>query len=275
MNKSRDIINVLIGDMHSGSDRALFPPVIELPPLMADEKKRVVRYSHTQKPIYDHFIKCAKHIKTAFPKHKKVFIPSGDSIEGVHHYTIQLSVPTIDDHVLVHQALMEEFLDVAGFSVKNGDELHYISGTETHTQYKEPSIAEYFSDFGAKFHDELKVHQNGRDLWFVHQWAGVGKGANEGNPITLALKSMYYDSLKEGWKMPDVVVGSHFHKASLGSWSQDWRTFHGMITPSWQLKTRFGQKVSAFQRNDIGMGLIETSASGLVGVRRPMLMAKG
>lgn len=238
---------------------------------MADEKTRTLRYSNTQKPLHDHMLKCARHIKKAYAKHKKIIVSNGDAIEGVHHHTIQLSAPMIDDHVLIHQALMEEFLYESGFSVKNGDELHYISGTESHTRFTESSIVKYFETEGAKFHDEFKSKQNGRNLWYVHQWASVGKGANEGNPISLALKSMYYDSLKEKWNMPDVVIGSHYHKASLGSWSQDWQTFYGMVSPSFQLKTRFGQKVAPFSRNDIGIGLIEVSAEGLIGVLRPLL----
>ena len=72
--------------------------------------------------------------------------------------------------------------------------------------------------------------------------------------------------------MPDLVVGSHYHKATMASWSQNWKTYHGMITPSLQMKTRFGQKVSAFQRNDIGLGLVEVAPNGMMEIHAPLLL---
>lgn len=270
--RKRKIMNIILSDMHCGSDRAVFPPTINLPPLMADERERTLHYSNTQKALYDHFIKCARYIKKEFGDYQKVFTHNGDAIEGIHHRTIQLSAPTVDDHVLIHQALMEEFLYEAGFSIKNGDELNYVSGTETHTLYTESRITKFFEGYGAKFYDELKLSQNGVKIWFVHQWVGVGNGHNEGNPIVNALKAIYFNHLKEQREMPDVVVASHFHKASLSSYSQNWKTYYGIITPSFQMKTRFGQKVSAFQRNDIGVSFLEVSENGLIGIREPMIM---
>jgi hypothetical protein len=38
------------------------------------------------------------------------------------------------------------------------------------------------------------------------------------------------------------------------------------------MKTRFGQKVSAFQRNDVGLGLVETRENGLMVIHEPLLM---
>ncbi len=271
----RDVINIAISDTHCGSDRAVFPPTISLPPLMADEKERLLTYSNNQKKLYDHLIYCARQIKERFAGYKKVVTHNGDAVEGIHHHTIQLSAPTVDDHVLIHQQVMDDFLHELGFSVMEGDELRYVSGTETHTGYTEQRIAKYFEYFGATFHDELKLTQHGRKVWYVHQWAGAGKGQNEGNGLTNAIKSLYFDSLKENRAMPDLVISSHYHKATMSSYSQNWETYHAMITPSFQMKTRFGQKVAAFQRNDIGLGLAEVSANGLIKIHRPLLMEQG
>lgn len=239
---------------------------------MADEKERTLYGSNAQVKIYKHLMESAEYIKKTYPKHKKVVTFNGDMTEGIHHQTIQLSAPMLDDHVLIHQEIAEEFLARLGFSVKNGDELHYVSGTESHTHYVESRIAKEFEAYGAKFHDEAKYRQNGKSIWLVHQWVGVGKGHNEGNGIANALKLMYYDALKEGWQMPDVVIGSHFHKSALGSYSQCFKTHFGIITPSLQMKTSYGHKVSAFQRNDIGLQLVEVTSGGLVNIIPPMLV---
>jgi len=264
-------MNFVISDTHCGSDRGVFPPSISLPPLMADELNRVVKYTNGQKKMFDHLMYCAKCIKKNYKGYQKIIIHNGDAIEGIHHRTIQLSAPMASDHALIHQQVMETFLHEAGFSIKNGDELYYGSGTETHTGFSEYGIAKYFEPYGAKYFDELKINQYGNNIWFVHQWRASGDGVNEGNPVMAGLKSMYFNSLKEGWKMPELVVGSHYHKATLGSYSQNWKTYLGMITPSFQMKTRFGLKVSAFQRNDIGISVFETSENGLLKVHEPYL----
>jgi hypothetical protein len=239
---------------------------------MADEKERLLTYSNVQKKLFEHLMESGKEIKEKFKSHKKIVIHNGDAIEGLHHRTIQLSAPMEDDHALIHIDVMERFLKVVDFSVKNGDELYYGSGTETHTGWSEARIARQFSSVGAKYYDELKLKQYGKSIWFAHQWKNSGDGANEGNAIANGLKGMYYNSLKEGWEMPDLTVGSHYHKASMASWSQGWKTYYGMITPSFQMKTRFGQKVSAFQRNDVGLGLVETRENGLMVIHEPLLM---
>ena len=267
-------VNCIISDLHCGSDRAIFPPSITLPPLMADDNERTLKYSLNQKKLFDHLMSCAQYVKANFKKHSKVIIINGDSIEGIHHQTIQLSAPMVSDHVLIHQEVVKLFLHEIGFSIKNGDELHYNSGTEIHTGYTEQNIVEHFEPYNAKFHDEMKLTQHGKRLWFVHQWKGSGDGVSEGSAVTNGLKAMYYNSLKEGWEMPDFVCGSHFHKATMSSFTQNWKTYYGMITPSFQMKTRHGHKVSAFQRNDIGMGLVEVAPNGLLNIHKPLLMER-
>jgi len=129
------IINVILSDTHCGSDRAVFPPQISLPPLMADEKERLLRYTYNQQKLYDHLMTCAKYVKKQYAGHKKVVIHNGDSIEGTHHKTIQLSAPMPEDHVLIHQAVMDDFLREIGFSIMNNDELYYGSGTKNSNEY--------------------------------------------------------------------------------------------------------------------------------------------
>ncbi len=261
--------NIFLSDLHCGSDRALFPPSISLPPLMADEKERLLSYSNIQKRLYDHLMKCAYTIRAESEGFDKVFVFNGDIVEGIHHRTIQLSAPMVEDHVLIAEQIIEDFLQAAGFRM--GDELHFTSGTEVHTEWNEARVSRKFEYYGAKYHDELKLNQFGKNIWAVHQWVGVGDGANEGSPIINGLKRMYYNSLREKWEMPDVVIGSHFHKASLGSWSQNWKTFYGIVTPSWQFKTRHGQKVAPYQRNDIGLFMMDVSEGG-INIHNPMLL---
>src|SRR5690606_28054584 len=243
---------VVISDLHCGGSTAIFPPKITLPPLMAKEKKRVIHADPHQLSIYNHVMKQARRIKESSVGMQKIVVLNADLIEGTHHQTIQLKVPMVSDMVIVAIDVIETFLQEIGFSVKNGDELYFGSGTESHTGFSEVGIASHFKHLGAEYYDELKLKKHGKSIWFTHQWVGMGKGHNEGNALYNALKALYYDCLKEGKQMPDLAIGSHFHKAGLGSFSQQFKTYYGIITPSLQMKTRYGVKASAFQRNDIG-----------------------
>ncbi len=258
--------NVFINDMHCGSDRAVMPPTIKLPPLMADDKERVLHATNNQVEIYNHIMQTADRIKKSSEGYKKIIIVAGDAIEGLHHYTIQLAAPTVDDHIEIHLTVMREFLRRIGFSRKAGDELHYISGTESHTGYSEAYIVKCISnEFGIlqpSFSDILRLNQNGKSIAITHQWTGVGNGVSEGNAIYNSLKNMYYNSLKENWRMPDLTIGAHYHKCGLGVFAQDWKIYHGLVLPSLQRKTRYAHQKTAFQRNDIGIVTVDVLESG-------------
>lgn len=263
---------IVPSDLHIGGSTAIFPPKITLPPLMANEKQRVYTADPHQLSIFNHMMKQARRIKKESIGKQKVIVFNADLIEGLHHNTIQLKLPMVSDMVTVAIDVIETFLQEVGFSVKNGDELYFGSGTESHVGYSEVNIAKHFSHLGAEYYDELKLKKHGKNIWFTHQWVGVGKGHNEGNALYNALKSLYYDCLKEGKQMPDLAIGSHFHKAGLGSYTQKFKTYYGLITPSLQMKTRFGQKVSAFERNDVGFIEFDLTKDGLFKFYEPELL---
>ena len=176
----KDVIKVSLSDMHSGGITALFP---DYPMTFRyDDKYSIpVGPNPAQKAIYQHFIKCADEIKKMSKGKKLIVVHNGDAIEGYHHNTVQVVSPSPKHHSEIHIELMETFLKRIGFSVKNGDELHYTSGTESHTGWEEFGISQHFNALGAKYHDELKMKINGREIWYTHHGANAGKGANEGN----------------------------------------------------------------------------------------------
>lgn len=270
--KPKDRKQIVISDLHCGGSTAIFPPSITLPPLMTKEKKRTYKADPHQLAIYNFVMSQARRIRKDNEGKPKTVLINADLIEGNHHQTVQLKVPMIEDMVAVAKYTIEDFLDNLGFSVKNGDELYFTSGTESHTGYSETGIAKHFDHLGAQFHDELKIKQNGLQIWMTHQWSTVGKGHNEGNALYNDLKVLYYDCLKEKIRMPDITIGSHFHKAGLGSFSQGWKTYYGLVTPSLQMKTRYAQKVTAFQRNDVGFLEFDINANGAVKFYDPILL---
>lgn len=222
--------------------------------------------------MYEHFMKCALFTRErAVGKRIKV-VMNGDAIDGNHHGTQQIITSNPKHHSEIHIELMENFLDACGFSIKNGDELYYISGTESHTGWEEYGIAEKMQVWGAQYSDDLRLDINGKRFWWTHQGPKPGKGVNEGNPLRNFAKDVYWDCIKEKKLPPHMISTSHFHKSSYESFNDSYaHTVQIEVLPSWQMKTRFGLAASPYQRNDIGMAFNAVTADGDIRVLPPML----
>ncbi len=269
MKTQTDVRFVPISDTHCGGTTALFPNYTMT--FKHGEKDAIsVPQNPTQKKLYDHFMKCAVNIKAG--GQRLVIVVNGDAIEGHHHGTIQVVSTNPQHHVEIFNEVFENFLTKCGFSVKRGDELHFISGTESHTGWVERDIAAYFSPYGATFQDELDGVWNGKRVWFTHHGANPGGGASEGDAYRNWLKRIWFDCDKEGRAKPDIVISSHYHKSLYQTYVRDWHTIHGMVTPSFQKKTRFGLRAAPFEKNDIGISPFVITGGGLINFEKPILL---
>ena len=269
---NRDSVQVHISDTHCGGLTALFP---DYPMTFKYDEKNILSYTPTedQKEMYRHLIKCADEVKRIGIGKRIQVTVNGDVIEGAHHNTIQIISPKPNHHTEIFIEVFDAFLDRIGYSVNNGDELHFISGTESHTGWEEYGISRHYEVFGAQYHDELKKEINGREIWWTHQGARPGKGVNEGNAHRNWMRDIYYDCIKQNKKPPHLIVNSHYHKAHHGIYNDSYNhTIHGIILPSWQKKTRFGQRAAPFERNDIGLNITEVTAEGDLRIHKPLLM---
>ena len=256
-----DTLIVSLSDMHSGSTKALFLP-------------RMVQFEHTnytptpnQKQIYKHWMKCAEWVREHRQNKKLIIVNNGDAIEGIHHNTQEIVSYKWDDHVRVHCDLMDDFLQAVEFG--SGDELHYVSGTESHVMDKEMEIAE---DLGATYQHELKLIVNGKCIWYTHRGANPGYSYGEGDSYRNWLKKIYWDLTQRRMPIPDMIVGSHYHHPIYNTYVHDYHTIHGIVLPSWQMKTRYAYGVSPFQVNQIGMSFTEVSDDGFMKVHKPLIL---
>jgi hypothetical protein len=226
-----------------------------------------------QQKLYKHWIHCADEVKRQGKGMRLVIVHNGDAIDGYHHGSIQNVSPLPTHQSEIHIELMDDFLARAGHSVKNGDEIHYTSGTESHTEWTEYGISQHFQDAG--YHDELQMKINGREVWYTHHGANAGKGANEGNGLRNWQKDIYFDCLKQKITPPDLITTSHYHKATYQAYCDGYsHTIHAQILPSWQYKTRYAFRVAPFQRNDIGLTLTVITADGDIRIKKPLLIAE-
>jgi len=140
-----------------------------------------------------------------------------------------------------------------------------VSGTEVHTGWYEYGISKHFEPIGAQYHDELRLESNGLRLWWTHEGPRPGKGANEGNAVRNFARDVYWDCLKSVPQIlpPHLITTSHYHKNTYDVFADSYRhTTHIQVLPSYQLPTRYGQRVSPFQRRDIGMVFNTVTAEG-------------
>lgn len=269
----RDTLIVSLSDMHSGGTTALFPNY----KMSFRQGKEGNAINHdpneSQLKMFEHWIKCADEVKRLAIGKKLVIVHNGDATEGFHHGTVQVISSNPKHQSEIHIELMDIFLERCGFSVKNGDELHYTSGTESHTEWNEYGVKEHYSHLNAQYHDEMQRNINGRLFWWTHHGANAGKGTNEGNGYRNWLRDIYWDCIKGEVTPPDFIITSHFHKSLYQTYVQSYdHTLHGMVLPSWQMKTRYAFRVAPFQRNDIGLSIVEVSAQSDIRVHRPLLM---
>ena len=258
-----ETIVVVLSDMHSGGTTALFP-------------NRFMQFKHInhtptpkQKTIFNHFDKCAKAIAERRRGRRMVLIHDGDAIEGWHHNSQEIITANKAEQREIHEELMDHFLRRVGFK-KSADELYYINGTETHTGEHENEIAKSMGakkpPYAGHVWDHLELKINRRLLWFAHHGKGRGKGPNEGSGLRLFLRDVYYDCLKRSLPPPDMVITGHTHTPTYNTFivreGGDFRTLHGIIAPSWQMKTRYAYKASPVDVNEIGSVDFDISEAG-------------
>jgi hypothetical protein len=121
--------------------------------------------------------------------------------------------------------------------------------------------------------DLLKLETNGVWSWYVHHGPGGGTGTNEGNALRNWLKAIYYDALKDGTPIPDIVYTGHVHTptyAPLGIRLPNfvYKNMHGIILPSWQMKTAYAWQAAPVSRNRIGGVVQEIKSDGTICIPR-------
>ena len=269
---NKDTVIVPISDLHSGGSTALFP-------------KRFWQFQHTnhtptdkQKLMFDHWVFCANEIKRARKGKRLIVIHNGDAIDGNHHNTFQVVTRQKSEQMDIHIDLMDYFLQTVGFD-RRSDQLYYVVGTEVHTNDSEHLIGE---DLGAVpcgdlfAWDELKLEVNGKRLWAVHHGPNPGNGANKGNTLRNWLKNNFFNQTSEGAPPPHYVFTGHYHDPCwsmfVARYKGEYHAIHGLISPSWQHKTRYAFRAAPMKKNKIGMQYVTITKEGLISDPVEMLM---
>lgn len=263
---------VPISDTHSGGSTALFP----------DSIRYFKHGNHTpsslQADIFNHWIKCATAVAQERKGKNLIIVVDGDAIDGFHHMTPQLTTILPNEQINLHVELMKVFMSTALFNVKT-DKIYYVSGTEVHVEENEDIIGlQMNAEPNGNVHvwDELILDVNGKSIWFAHQGASAGRGANQGNALRNWIRDIFNECVQEGTRPPDFIITGHSHKPYYtpysGRYNGGYHLVHGMICPSWQSKTRYGYKVAALQKSKIGLQYFTVTKDGHITMPVEMVM---
>lgn len=281
----RKAINIAgFADFHTGSTTALHPNVRKvngkyktLLEIGGWNYKHNPHYflSSTQEAIWNHYEKCLDATKELRKDKKLVILVAGDADDGVHHNTPQLVTANPYEQSNTHIELMQYTKERLGYHA--GDELIYITGTDVHVHDDENSIGAQLGayQYSDGFHsaDFLEIEFNGVLTWIYHQGVSAGKHPNRGNAQRAAMKSVYYDCVANGKRVPQLIISAHTHDSHHETYTPiDGFTMHYVILPSQQDKTRYVAQRMAVAINKVGMRNIEITADGKIIIHEAMLL---
>jgi hypothetical protein len=264
--KNSDTLHVVMSDMHSGSNHALF-----LSHEWQGEETPVIYPRGAQAKIRKHFEDYAAQVKTARKGVKVRLILNGDLIEGWHHAQNDVATMDIVEQAEINIELVEEFKNKIDW--QRGDELYIVKGTHVHTGDMENHIGKQINAMqnGKSYcFETLELMTNGVRCLIAHHGPGAGEGHNEGNAMTNFLKRIYFSRMKDGDPIPDILYTGHVHSPTYAAFvtrqKMEYKIMHGVILPSWQEKTRYAHMRAPVSVNRIGGIWQMITAGGLIGV---------
>ncbi len=256
----------MMSDLHSGSDTAL-----TVDRVWRGQKTSDIYPTSAQKKIRTQFEKTAEEVKVNRKGIKVRLILNGDLLEGCHHGNTQIFTQDELEMAEISAELINEFKKKIDWN--RGDEVYVTRGTTVHVKSLENFIGKEVGavmDGDFYVHNKLILNTNGVISCTAHTGPGVGKGQNEGNSLRNFMNNYYVTCTKDGLTCPSIFYFGHVHQPYYSVIEQrepgfKFRTLHGVITPSWQMKTTYALDKMPHARNRVGGVMQLITASGLIG----------
>lgn len=260
----KDTIHAVLSDLHSGSNHALF---LDRSWSGTDENTHHPRGKQIE--IRAQFEKYSELVRNARQGKKLRVIHNGDAIDGNHHQSGDVCTLNPFEQAEIHVEIMEGFKKLVDW--QQGDEIYYTRGTKTHVEQAENSIGKMMNAVpDGEFYvwDFLPLVTNGVLSWFVHHGPGAGDGPNEGNAVRNWLRNIQINAGKDEDSVPDIVYTGHVHNPTYSTFvwrnKMNFKSMHGIITPSWQAKTSYAWMKAPVSKNKIGGVIQEIKADGTI-----------
>lgn len=234
-----------LSDLHSGSTTALMPPGFK------NFEGNEVRQNPMQEWLWECWGRLNLWIPEIVAGDPYALVLNGDLIEGNHHGTKQIISPSVGDHVNCAFTLLAPVAEKA-------ERVFVVRGTECHVGENESALgdmlgAEMNTETGKRVFDRLTLDLNGVRNVFRHHIGTSMRRNLAGSGLSIALAEEQVEAANNGEPVPRVLCCAHRHK--FGVYQDD----NGLcvVTPPWQMLTRFGHKVVSPARTKPGGAFLD------------------
>lgn len=180
----------------------------------------------------------------------------GDLIDGNHHGTINIVSPDAD---IQKQAALEVIYSIKKLCPLPISEFFVIRGTEAHTGPNGQSEDWIAKELGCR--PTATGEHSGYQLWlevdgvvmhFAHSISGGPNTVNEGTALVTQMRNFLLEAAQWGRRRPDIIVRAHWHRFWQQSIPCEDGHIEGVVTPAWQLKTPFVERIDPVKMPHIG-----------------------
>lgn len=246
-------ITAIFGDLHAGSSTAVATPKYIEHVGRGDEAK-IIEANRMQvwlHACYNDFWDYVRQLAGVRGRHRKCRIVTvflGEFIDGNHHATTQ-ALPEIEDQFALALDLTQPAADLSdgGFFVTPGTEIH--SGPAGQHDFR---IADML---GARAVDwQLILDIDGMLIDCAHH--DRASQSDWGSSAARIAATVVMDCALRGAPIPRYIFRGHSHV--IDDSGVKLPNVRAICTPSWQLRTAFGYKVSSRKhRSDIGAVILD------------------
>lgn len=243
---------IAISDLHVGSTVGLCPPGVKL---VDGGGYEMNKFQETLWKYWQHFWSTFVPSRAKGSKSVSVVI-NGDAIDGVHHQTVNILSNSID---IQEQAAVKALETIRQLCPVKIDHLYMVIGTEVHVGpagQSERRIADKIEaepdEDGCIAPYQRWIQVDDVLFQFAHHIGVTSSAAYESSAPMRELVSGLVEAAQWERPLPDVFVRSHRHRfIEVPIPSRNGR-IRCVITPGWQLRTPFVERIDRMRMPHIG-----------------------
>jgi hypothetical protein len=246
MEHSMPRLLAVVSDLHCGSVTGL------LPPDFTTVEGNTIGLSEVQRFLWASWLDATQRwLPGVLGSDPWNLIVNGDVIEGVHHGTKQVISPDTKDHTAAAIAVLRPLVEKARRT-------YMIRGTECHTGNAEVTVGEALAtainrETGKPFWDRLTLDICGVRCVFRHHIGTSVRSYTSDTQLGIARSEEIVEAVKNGEPHPRVIGCAHRHKWGR---AEDDESLC-VVSPPWQMLTRFGHKVVSQSRTKPGIYVLD------------------
>lgn len=242
---------VILSDVHAGGSSALCPPDFE-----TLEGQRI-GLSPVQRWLWESWQNATDvWLPAVTGADPFLLIVNGDLVEGVHHKGREVISSDPADHAIAAEQILAPLAKRAAKTI-------VVEGTETHTGSAESGIGKALGAMPHPSTGKFAWHRAdveiaGTRIVAQHHIATSMRTWTEATGLGTALANEQLEAARNGEPLPRVLMCAHRHRFG------QWRDASGLciVTPPWQLLTRFARKVVPSARTRPGMVVLDWRGKG-------------